>query len=98
MSIVINGNHNRLSLKILSLVSCRKRARNIASTGNKKNTEPHKAHITILHKPEKPNTENLDRALKEMLGKANKIAIEKRKAIQPSSIETIVVTDHLVCK
>lgn len=98
MSIVINGNHNRLSLKILSLVSCRKRARNIASTGNKKNTEPHKAQITILHKPEKPNTENLDRALKEMLGKANKIAMEKRKAIQLSKMETIVGTDHFVCK
>jgi hypothetical protein len=70
----------------------------MVSIGNRKNKEPQNTQTTILHKPEKPSTENLDLALKEMLGKANKKPMENRKAKQLSSMETTVDIDHFVLK
>ena len=91
---LINGIHKSDSLMILSSVSCINLAINIAITGSKNNAIPSMTKNIDPQTPAKPNIENRERALNEMLGKPSKIAIEKRNPTPPKIKETIVDSDH----
>ncbi len=95
---LINGIHNRVSLMILLSVFCITLAVNIAMTGSTNNAIPSKTTIIDPQTPAKPNIENRDRALNEMLGKPSNIAAEKRKPTAPKIKETIADSDHSLVK
>ncbi len=95
---LISGIHKRVSLMILSSVSCINLAVNIAMTGSTNNAIPSITKNTDPQTPAKPNIENRDRALNEMLGKPSNIAAEKRKPTDPKIKETIADSDHSLVK